>query len=260
MKCPYCTSLIEEESLVCKVCHRDLYLFKPLTEKLRTLEEKLSSLDDNAHLQIRIDQLENLLELAHEKLHQESGTFLRFLFNLAQFIFIPLALLLVGHALITVVYDLPLIYLRLISITLPLPFGYWLFKNHNRSLLPWFISAALLAGLSVVGMSAITGWVDHTPVMPQNMLEWKEFIEYASSIAFSFLTGMLLGGIAYHRIHRPKKSGHPMLKMVVTQFGEGKLSADAIHQIIKKLEDFGSTALAFGATGMSVYTGLKGLI
>ena len=38
--------------------------------------------------------------------------------------------------------------------------------------------------------------------------------------------------------------------MVVTQFGEGKLSADAINQIIKKLEDFGSTALAFGATGI----------
>jgi len=260
MKCPYCTSLIEDESLVCKVCHRDLYLFKPLTEKIRTLEEKISSQEDTAHLQTRIDELEYLLELAHENLNKQSGTFFRFVFNLAQFIFIPLALLLVGHALITVVYDLPLIYLRLISIVLPLPFGFWLFKSQSRSLLPWFISAALLAGFSVIGMSAITGWVDHTPVMPQNMLEWKEFLEYASSIAFSFLTGMLIGGIAYHRVHRPKQSGHPLVKLLVTQFGEGKLSADAIQQIIKKLEGFGSTAMALSATGMSVYTGLKGLI
>jgi hypothetical protein len=36
---------------------------------------------------------------------------MRHLFNVAQFFFIPLALLLLGHALITVVYDLPLLYL-----------------------------------------------------------------------------------------------------------------------------------------------------
>jgi len=260
MKCPYCTSLIEDESLVCKVCHRDIYLFKPLTEKIRTLQEKLSAQVDSEQLQKRIEELEYLLELADAKLHTQSQTFASFVFNLLQFVFIPLALLLLGHALITVVYDLPLIYLRIISIALPLPFGYWLFKSHSRSLLPWFISAALLAALSVVGMSAITGWIDHTPVMPQNLLEWKEFIEYACSIAFSFLTGMLLGGVAYHRAHRPKNAGHPVLKLLVTQIGEGKLSPDSIQQIIKKLEGLGSTVLALGATATSLYTGLKGLV
>jgi hypothetical protein len=109
-------------------------------------------------------------------------------------------------------------------------------------------------------MSAITGWIDHTPVMPQNLLEWKEFIESACSIAFSFLTGMLLGGVAYHRAHRHKNAGHPVLKLLVTQIGEGKLSPDSIQQIIKKLEGLGSTVLALGATATSLYTGLKGLV
>jgi hypothetical protein len=260
MKCPYCTSLIEDESLVCKVCHRDIYLFKPLTETIRSLQEKLSAQEDREQLHKRIQELEYLLEVAHQKLNAKASTWREFLIDLAQFVLIPLMLLLLGHALITVVYDLPLIYLRLVSIALPLPFGYWLFKGRGRSLLPWFISAALLAAVSVVGMSAITAWVDHVPVMPQSMLEWREFMEYASSIAFSFLTGMLLGGIAYHRIHRPKNAGSPFLKLLVMQFSEGKLSPDAIQQIIKKLEGFGSTALALGATATSIYTGLKVLL
>ena len=260
MKCPYCTSLIEDESLVCKVCHRDIYLFKPLTETIRTLQEKLSSQENLEQLQKRVQELEYLLDAAHQKLHAKTATWSGFLFDLAQFVFIPLALLLLGHAFITIVYDLPLIYLRLLSIALPLPFGYWLFKGQSRALLPWFISASMLAAVSVVGMSSITAWVDKVPVMPQNMLEWREFIEYASSIAFSFLTGMLLGGIAYHRTHRPKNSGNTLLKSLVIQFSEGKLSPDAIQQIIKKLEAFGSTALALGATATSIYTGLKGML
>jgi hypothetical protein len=244
MKCPYCTSLIEDESLVCKVCHRDIYLFKPLTETIRSLQEKLSSQENVEQLQRRVQELEYLLDSAHQKLHAKTATWSGFLFDLAQFVFIPLALLLLGHAFITIVYDLPLIYLRLLSIALPLPFGYWLFKGQSRALLPWFISASMLAALSVVGMSSITAWVDKVPVMPQNMLEWREFIEYASSIAFSFL----------------KNTGNTLLKSLVIQFSEGKLSPDAIQQIIKKLEALGSTALALGATATSIYTGLKGML
>ena len=48
--------------------------------------------------------------------------------------------------------------------------------------------------------------------------------------------------------------------MLVMQSSEGKLSPDAIQQIIKKLEGLGSTALALAATATSIYTGLKGLL
>jgi hypothetical protein len=166
-----------------------------------------------------------------------------------------------GHALVTVVYDLPLLYLRLISMALPLPFGYWLFRQRKRALLPWFVAVVGLAASSVVGMSAITAWVDHTPVMPQNLLEWKEFIEYAASISFSFLTGMLLGGMAYVRTHRLSSGAHhPVLRGLVSQMSEGKLSPEAVQQIMKKLESFGGTLVALGTTAMSIYTGLKSVM
>ena len=260
MKCPYCVSVIEEDALVCKVCRRDLYLFKPLTEKIRNLEAQLSAQEDRAQLQDRVSELEAQLEVAEAKLAESTKGAVHFGFAIAQYVLIPLVLLLLGHALITVVYDLPLVYLRVISIVLPLPFGYWLFKVKARSLLPWFVATGFMASAAVFGMSAITGWVDHTPVTPQSMVEWKEFIEYASSISLSFLTGMLLGGISYHRIHRSRVNAHPLLKILVAQFGEGKLSPESIQQIVKKLESFTGSVVAMGTTAMSIYTGLKSVL
>ena len=261
MKCPYCLSLVEDEAVVCKVCTRDLYLFKPMMEKIRALEEKIQTQQSHEELQRRIADLEEALLQAHEAVHAHAEGLVRQLFNVAQFFAIPLALLLLGHALITVVYDLPLLYLRIVSVLLPMPFGYWLFRTRKRIVLPWFIAAAALASSAVVGMSAITGWVDHTPVMPQNMLEWKEFIEYAASISFSFLTGMLLGAMAYRRTHRRTSAApSPLLRAVVAHLSEGKLSGESVQQLIAKLENLGSTAVAVGTTAMSVYTGLKSLL
>jgi hypothetical protein len=260
MKCPYCASLLEEEVLVCKVCRRDLYLFKPLTEKIRDLEAQLKAQGDRAQLQDRVAELEGELDEVQAKLTKSTNGAVNFGSAIAQFVLIPLVLLLLSHALVTVVYDLPLVYLRVISIVLPLPFGYWLFKSKQRSLLPWFVATAFMASASVIGMSAITGWVDHTPVMPQSMVEWKEFIEYAASISFSFLTGMLIGGISYHRVHRSRSNSNSILKALVTQLGDGKLSPDAIQQIIKKLESLTGSVVTVGTTAMSIYTGLKSVL
>ena len=261
MKCPYCLSLVEDEAVVCKVCTKDLYLFKPLLQKIRSLEEQIQTHQSYEDLEQRILDLESALEKAHEASHSQPEGMMRHLFNVAQFFFIPLALLLLGHALITVVYDLPLLYLRIISVILPMPFGYALFRSRKRVLLPWFLGASALASGAVIGMSAITGWIDHTPVMPQSVLEWKEFIEYAASITFSFLTGMLLGNMGYQRTHRKTKSNaSPFLRTVVAHISEGKLSGEAIQQLVSKLESLGGTAVAVGTTAMSVYTGLKSLL
>lgn len=261
MKCPYCRSEVDDEAAVCKVCTRDLYLFKPFTQKIAQLEEKLQAQQDREGLLLRIRELEALLLQAHEAAHEQPVRWTRTARDVTQCFVIPLLLLLLGHALITVVYDLPLLYLRVISIALPLPFGYWLFSQRRRLLLPWFVLVAALAAVSVVGMSAITAWVDHIPVMPQNMVEWKEFIEYAASISFSFLTGMLLGGMALYRSRRRVvRSALPTFHVLLEQIAQGKLTANTLQDLFKKIEGLGSTAMALGTTAMSIYTGLKAVL
>ena len=68
MKCPYCLSDIDEQAHVCKVCTKDLYLFKPMMQKISDLERKLSDLKNQEVLEARILELEDYVqELQHEK-------------------------------------------------------------------------------------------------------------------------------------------------------------------------------------------------
>jgi hypothetical protein len=50
----------------------------------------------------------------------------------------------------------------------------------------------VIAVASILSMSAIVGKLDNVPVMPRNAFEWREFAEYGVSIAFGFLTGVLI--------------------------------------------------------------------
>jgi hypothetical protein len=104
--------------------------------------------------------------------------------------------------------------------------------------------------------------VDHSPVFPQSLFEWKEVIEYATSIAFSFLTGMLLGGVAYasKQRHRRKARITPFMKAVADGLGDGKVSPGNVFIIMKTLQEYGGTVVALGTTALSIYTGLKGIV
>ncbi|WP_310613485.1 hypothetical protein [Limnohabitans sp.] len=258
MQCVYCLSAVDDKANVCKVCTRDLYLFRPLLEKVKELETKLAEHQDPVELQARVDELEALLVAERSRMDKKEATPWRLITDVGQFIFIPLALLLLAHALIVVIYDINMLYLRIASVALPLPFAFYLFKTQKRSLLGWFIATAFLAASSVIGMSAITAWVDHTPILPQSMIEWREFLEYAASITLSFLTGMLLGGVAYHRAHRVvKKKDGPFLSALVSKFSNGSTSPMDMHEKIQKIEEIGGSLIAAGTTAMSIYTGLK---
>ena len=137
---------------------------------------------------------------------------------------------------ITVVYDLNVVYLRLISMLLPLPFGFWLFRDEPRTLLPWFVGTAFLAVASVMGMSAIIGMVDAHPLLPRNAFEWREVLEYSASIAFSFLTGMLISRVT-----------------------GGKVDSDNLHALSTNFKTVGGSIAAILTTIVSIYTGLKGV-
>lgn len=261
MNCPYCLSDAAEEASVCKVCTRDLYLFKPMMAKVAELQKRLEEIPNQDAYEHRIAQLQLLLDEQVQR-QVEPRSLALSLLDIVIYIGIPLTLLLAAHGLISIVYDTKPLYLRLISIILPLPFGYFLFKSAPRKLFPWFMGVVFLAITSVIGMSWMTSLVDSSPIWPQNAFEWREVLEYSASIAFSFLTGMLLGGVAYasKQRHLRKASINLFLKAVVTGLGEGRISPTGIHGLMTKLQEYGGTIVALGTTAVSIYTGLKGII
>jgi hypothetical protein len=261
MNCPYCLSEVAQEAVVCKTCTRDLYMFKSLMHQVEELELRLSEIPNQDDYEARIAELESILS-EHEQKSRPSTTITGWLRDITLYLLVPLLLLLLAHWLITVVYDTKIIYLRIVSMVLPLPFAYLLFKERQHRLLPWFIGAAFLASSSVIGMSWITSQVDNSPVFPQTLFDWKELVEYSASIAFSFLTGMLLGGAAYTRKQRRWKiaASAPLVQSLKKGLAGGQISPRGIHSVAKTLDEYGSTMLAFGTTSASIYTGLKGII
>ena len=260
MNCPYCLSEVSEEAHVCKTCSRDLYLFKPMMAKVAELEAKMTAIPSSEAYVLRIAELEEMLDEQNQKLEQRS--LLNWVSDIAFYILVPLLLLLLAHWLITVVYDAKMIYLRLISMALPLPFAYFLFKSRAHKILPWFVGVIFLAIASVIGMSWITSLVDKTPVWPQNLFEWKEVLEYSASIAFSFLTGMLLGGVTYAAKQRHRKAGllQSMVKIKSLNLSGDSVSLKNVHGQMKKLQEYGGTVVALGTTAVSIFTGLRGII
>lgn len=83
-----------------------------------------------------------------------------------------------------------------------------------------------------------------------------EVIEYSASIAFSFLTGMLLGGVT--RVRTSVKKAN-LLKSI-TKASETEGVIDQVHGHIKRWQGYGGTIVALGTTVLSIYTGLKGVI
>jgi hypothetical protein len=261
MNCPYCLSEVSEEAVVCKTCSRDLYLFKPMMAKVADLEKQLAEIPNQEAYEKRISELELMLD-EHEQKLAAPKSLMNWVMDVVLYLFVPLLLLLLAHWLIVVVYDTKMIYLRVISMLVPLPFAYFLFKGHQHKLLPWFIGVAFLSIASVIGMSWITSMVDHSPIFPQGLFEWREAIEYAASIAFSFLTGMLLGGVAYASKQRYRRAAriNPFMKAVANGLGEGRISPANLYTIMKKLQEYGGTIVALGTTALSIYTGLKGIV
>ncbi|HAT38972.1 MAG TPA: hypothetical protein DCW35_02230, partial [Polynucleobacter sp.] len=208
-----------------------MYLLKPSLVKAEELEKRLAAIPSNEAYEEKIAHLEALLE-EHELSAKLPRKVTQLLMEIGCYLIIPLALLLLSHALITIVYDTKILYLRIISMLLPLPFGYFLFKSHPRSVFPWFVGVVAMSIATVIGMSAITTAVDGSPIFPQNNFEWKELLEYSSSIAFSFLTGMLLGGMAYASKHRRKSLARlSLLGNLISLFSSEKISPDKMHKM-----------------------------
>lgn len=256
MKCPYCTSEIDESAIVCPMCSRDLFLVRKLQARIGELEATVSALE------VRVGRGE-AADIPAPAIPQppEPRPAARVLEAAALWL-APLSLLLVAHALITIAYDLNNILLRIVSLLLPLPFAYALTSRRDRPVAPWLAVAFASALVAVLGMSAITAWVDHVPVLPQDRREWKEFIEYAASVGFSAVAGLILGRMAWQRQQaaRATVEMQGIVLRIAQLLNSGQQSVEKVQGTVKKLNDLGGSLTAAAASAASAYMGLQGFL
>jgi hypothetical protein len=241
MHCPYCFSEINPKALVCSVCRRDLYLFKPLLLKINELETQLKLLEAK--------QLAPDCALTEEGPEYSKPTYKRSWVRTLAYLIMPLIVMVIGHLLLNFIYDTKTVYLRLLALIAPVPFGYLFLRSSRFEFWQSLIAAFVMAALSVLAMSWVTHLFDDVPIMPQNVLDTREAIEFSTSIALSFITGIWLALWQERR--------------AVTLENAKQISALAassglqVKESLTSLNDLGSAVVAFATTAFSIYTGLK---
>jgi len=263
MRCPYCASSIDDAALACPHCTRDLYLFKPLLARIEAQDAAIASLT------ARLEDLGGRLVGAQPDAVPADGDPVEgradadaLLPALARYWAVPLGLLLLAHALVIGLYDARPVWLHVLALLIPGPFGYALVRGTGRRPGPWIAAAVLLALAAVLGMSTLTAALDGAPVLPASPRDWREFLEFAASIALSYGAGLALG----RRIPAWRATGGSRAIAAEGLDGLGGTidahlrRAARMEEAARRMHRMVNSLVALGAALAAAYTGLKNVV
>jgi len=253
MECPFCAEGFNDEALVCKSCGRDLRLVRPLIE-------------ENLKLVARIEELQSQVNSARAALARATAPLMFWSIHNALYVLAPVILLIAAHFLVTVALNISPLYLRLASIVIPVPFGFGLlwFSHHG---IRWSILNGIIVGfISVMGMLTVVAFIDKVDILPEDLREWRETLEYVVSIALANVTGTVVALLFRRMLPRTlDATGAPSpLAMTMAGIIGRHVGKQALRRRAQKLQDnFGTVATAAAALAAgvgSIYTGIRALL
>jgi hypothetical protein len=255
VNCPFCLEEVKAEALVCKTCHRDLMVPKPLMEANATLTARVAELEaEVASLRRQVPRETVAVVAAPPKVLAPIRAVLLYLL-------LPVLVLVAIHYLLVVRLDAKLLWLRVASIVLPALFGYVLEARHRPR---WFVlvpMALVVAIASVLGMSLVIHLTDGDPIFPHTGVVWRETAEYVASIALAYLLGPLLSMALQPMKRRVGEAGLiDKAAKLVARFQGGDTSPKTIEQQAERLVKQMNLAISAATAAGAIYTGLKAVV
>ncbi len=244
--CPYCAGDLAPGVMACRHCGRMVGHLLPLlvrqselSAEVTALRQEVARLRDAASAPATLAVAAVALDTPQALRRTEATPPAR----LAAAVVTVVAASALLHWLLLFVYDAPPMLLRIVTLLVPLALGLRVSGSGGASFAAHALASACCGIASVVAMLAVTHLIDGVPLLPQDLRETREALEYCASIALAFLTGYLV----MHGLRRARQRPVP------------PASHGALVGYAQRFQQLAGLLSPICAGGLALYSGLKSL-